>query len=67
MGGDEVSEKKYDGGDVLPTGMISGISLRDWFAVQALRSFTPLRQYTLREVAKSAYEIADAMLAERSK
>lgn len=46
-----------------------GMSLRDWFAGQALAGV--LADHTLRGTAKSfaekAYELADAMLAERAK
>ncbi len=42
-----------------------GMSLRDWFAGQALATQEPHWSPKLR--AKSAYEIADAMLAERDR
>lgn len=46
----------------------SGMSLRDWFAGQALAAVIA---HTDRErwawAAERAYEVADAMLAERSK
>jgi hypothetical protein len=41
-----------------------GMSLRDWFAGQALASFVP---DTPQNKAEAAYAIADAMLAERAK
>lgn len=47
----------------------SGLSLRDWFAGQALAglcSQKPLPE-TPRQAAKIAYEAADAMLAARNK
>lgn len=46
-----------------------GMSLRDWFAGQALLSDVVSRAYhgTPDIMAAYAYSIADAMLAERSK
>lgn len=48
-----------------------GMSLRDWFAGQALAGILPAaigKANPLEEaVAYGAYQIADAMLAERSK
>ena len=52
----------------------SGMTLRDYFAGQALAGMLPARdesgrvayvELTPDEIAKSAYKIADAMLAER--
>ena len=44
----------------------SGMTLRDWFAGQAMsQTFVPVGYPIGEEVAKVAYEIADAMLAER--
>ena len=48
----------------------NGISLRDWFAGQALAGFCAnsdpqLSNATASAIAKWAYEIADAMLAAR--
>jgi hypothetical protein len=42
------------------------MSLRDWFAGQAL-SGMPLDNYDPDDAAMDAYNIADAMLAEREK
>lgn len=41
-----------------------GMTLRDWFAGQAIAACVHLKS---RPAAERAYEIADAMLAERSK
>jgi hypothetical protein len=47
----------------------TGMTLRDWFAGQALGGF--LADYTIQcgpgDAAKSAYQYADAMIAERAK
>jgi len=64
-----------DGGPAFPivtasTPLAPGMSLRDWFAGQALAGFAanpeswPLEYPTM---AKMAYSQADAMLAERDK
>lgn len=56
------------GGDLAPD---YGMSLRDWFAGQALTEFSSLisvdKPATLRVVAALCFEMADAMLAERAK
>lgn len=55
----------------------AGMSLRDWFAGQALRQFLDERDYVniwahekyescRHEIAKAAYNIADAMIAARN-
>lgn len=72
-----MSDKK-DGGSAFPVPDYprgSGMSLRDWFASQALNGL--LSNSTLKQtdfsmsgqeaVAKGAYMIADAMLKEREK
>jgi hypothetical protein len=50
---------------------ISGMSLRDWFAGQALpeqlRAGNTIKGANEHDVAKAAYAIADAMLIERNK
>jgi len=53
-----------------PSGAIDdaygGMTLRDWFAGQALPVSYP--EYgTTAEIARAAYHMADAMLAERNK
>nr|DAH84820.1 MAG TPA: hypothetical protein [Caudoviricetes sp.] len=66
--------KIEDGGPVFPTllkaGNVAksdgGMSLRDYFAGQAL-PIAELRGETTDRIADWAYAIADAMLAERSK
>ena len=75
--------KQKDGGSVFP--MIDsdmntageryyfptdGISLRDWFAGQALAGCELgmiASRFSITEVAKNCYLIADAMIAEREK
>ena len=44
-----------------------GMSLRDWFAGQALEKASAPRSLSADDIAKRAYYIADAMLAEREK
>lgn len=65
-----------DGGPAFPHMMAtghrdyaSGLSLRDWFAGQALASEQVTRAYHCEpgHLARYCYEIADAMLAERKK
>ena len=81
-----MSETKQidDGGSAFPIegGEFSGLhpehgmSLRDWFAGQALIGFTNAfissgwhspNEYQIEVLAKNAYVAADAMLAERAK
>ena len=54
-----------------PKEMRGGMSLRDYFAAKAMQSLMLDREFLLRgngrDVAGSAYEYADAMLAERAK
>lgn len=54
-----------DGGPIWPVDAFAGISLRDWFAGQALAKVSHLPAGTLEDFAKKAYELADAMLAQR--
>lgn len=69
-----------DGGPAFPHGSLesiyaeSGMSLRDWFAGQALSGGWLSEQAVMHSMvntpmnlAKEAYNIADAMLAEREK
>lgn len=46
-----------------------GMTLRDWFAGQALAGIQTLEciGWTHKELAQHCYSLADAMLAERSK
>ena len=70
---------KPDGGPAFPhtleirygngnqgSSVYGGMSLRDWFAGQALNSIIT-GGFPVPNIAKAAYEVADAMLAERSK
>lgn len=74
--GDEMSESIDDGGPAFPlpahsgangeqSHPIYGMSLRDWFAGQALEKASKGNSKTAQDIAKRAYYIADAMLAER--
>lgn len=63
-------------GDIRPQPTIyDGMSLRDYFAAAALQGFAFLKVYTqtnpnansYEELARCSYELADAMLKERSK
>ena len=45
----------------------SGLTLRDWFAGQACVLMGADVESSATDIAKSAYRIADAMLAERDK
>jgi hypothetical protein len=79
-----------DGGPAFPfilqgpriSGDIQGMSLRDYFAASALRTFGPLKEPVVgggenftgtwclirkEEIAQACYTMADAMLAERNK
>jgi hypothetical protein len=59
-----------DGGPAFPTNLSDdGMSLRDYFAAKAMQSImADGKQYSgFDEIAEYAYEVADAMLAERSK
>ena len=64
---------EYDGpnmwGDGTERHLHSGMSLRDYFAAQALAGFLGHPEDTGKSdiAAKYAYEIADAMLAQREK
>jgi hypothetical protein len=66
---------RNDGGDAFPHSsahnLYTGMTLRDYFAGQALVTFATGRGWPsgddFKEMATRAYGIADAMLAERSK
>ncbi len=69
-------EGKSDGGPAFPhdvndgphTRRFYGMSLRDWFAGQALSSFIPSQnQADVPLTVVAAYHLADAMLAQREK
>ena len=54
--------------DIMPeTIELPTITLRDWFAGQALFGLMAMHPLSDRQVAKRAYEYADAMLKERNK
>jgi hypothetical protein len=48
---------------------IPGMTLRDWFAGQALASLITMTDIEIENdhIAKTSYQLADAMLAERDK
>lgn len=65
---------RNDGGPAFPTAELDGMTLRDWFAGQALVGLATLflqAHGTVGEIYKGnaeiAYMMADAMLAEREK
>ena len=81
-----MSEKINDGGPAFPVippegradgfpSPAEGMSLRDWFAGQALAGmwvgresdFLRIESPAANDIARSAFKIADAMLAERTK
>jgi hypothetical protein len=58
-----------DGGPAYPNNdahgcAYTGMTLRDWFAGQALAGSCPIG-YPVKGIAKRAYEAADAMIAAR--
>lgn len=60
-----------DGGPAFPSlahmSCPQGMSLRDWFAGQAAAGLASIEDASNLKVAEWAYEVADAMLAARSK
>ena len=68
----EEPQWRRDGGPAFPDGMASGMSLRDWFAGQALAGLlaTPKYDHVAWQfenyITERAYAVADAMLAARS-
>jgi hypothetical protein len=54
--------RQHDGSQTWADVIYPGMSLRDWFAGQALASFVP---DTPQNKAEAAYAIADAMLKAR--
>lgn len=63
--------KRKNGGPVHPTGYVEvfddwpGMTLRDWFAGQAIHSLIANRdasQYGHNDLAQEAYQIAEAMV-----
>lgn len=70
------NERKDDGGPAFPGdggSIFCGMSLREWFAGQALAGMAKVYYHdddpgvNTEHIAVTAYEIADAMLAERAK
>ncbi len=76
-----MSEKKSDGGPAFPsaftysdrdgditTKITDGMTLRDYFAAQALSGLIQYVGYeSIANVVEHSYKIADAMIAEREK
>ena len=74
-----MSEKQNDGGPAFPTGLlhgqegtvnglpVTGMTLREWFAGQALIGLIKLGHDCYDQVADNSYRYANAMLAEREK
>jgi hypothetical protein len=58
---------KKDGGDAFPRQdyTIPGMTLRDYFAAQAMAGIAARGESKSADQARRAYEIADAMIAER--
>ena len=69
----ETAAKIDDGGPAFPvlygqTNGADGMTLRDWFAGQALASLDwATRETPCEKDAKACYDMADAMLQERAK
>lgn len=65
----ELADAQRAAKGALPTSefaSMNGMSLRDWFAGQAMQSLVPQwGDYATQDLAKDAYKIADAMLAAR--
>lgn len=61
--------QKPDGGRVFPSDgeLVKGLSLRDYFAGEALKTNADNADESPTEIARECYELADAMLAEREK
>lgn len=61
---------KNDGGPAFPCPIEDatqcGMSLRDWFAGMALQGIV-IHAHYIDDMAKTSYEVADAMIAERDK
>jgi hypothetical protein len=68
-GGPAFPTKNYAAIQPLAEGYSEGMSLRDWFAGLAMQAYltAPDTGWKFDEVAGAAYEMADAMLKERSK
>ena len=67
----------HTGGPAFPVGVTNGMSLRDYFAAKAMQSYasdeafgdacTFMGKDFNEEVARTAYQIADAMLEARER
>ena len=64
--------RREDGGAAFPTGPNSlpgyasqGMTLRDWFAGQALTGLLAVQTTTLDDAVEMAWRVADTMLRER--
>lgn len=67
----ELSKPGHYDGSMAATSL-EGMSIRDYFAAKAMSAYIPMwtdaaPDYHAYDIAKFAYRIADAMLAERSK
>jgi hypothetical protein len=64
-----VIAKEYTDWHIKTGGFARDMTLRDYFAAEAMRPsmFSKPTYGNWDEVAKNAYEVADAMLAERNK
>jgi hypothetical protein len=70
-----MSAIQNDGGAAFPIQILAspgseiqeGMSLRDWFAGQALGFYVNHLEMTQQEISAACYAQADAMLAERAK
>ena len=62
-------DKPNDGGPAFPVGLLPGMSLRDYFAGQAMggQLADPDGEIDPKLIARWSYAYADAMLAEREK
>ena len=62
-------DKPNDGGPAFPVGLLPGMSLRDYFAGQAMAGqlADPDGEIDPKLIAKWSYAYANAMLAEREK
>ena len=67
----------HTGGPAFPVGNVNGMSLRDYFAAKAMQSYASDNEFVdacavmekdvNEEIARVAYQIADAMLEARQK
>jgi len=70
-----MAEQRDNGGPAFPQTLTveqefvgsEGLSLRDYFAAQALARIGAKPELPISEHARLAYEVADAMIAERKK